>query len=81
MIPFYLQYYEHPAPPKWDRCWGIAQDPQGHLWFGFNYLIRFDGTSFHRYDEEEGFSRDGTSYLVETDPTGKVWLGRFEKSK
>ena len=78
MIPFYLQYYEHPAPPKWGRCWGIAQDPQGHLWFGFNYLIRFNGTSFHRYDEEEGFSRDGTAYVVDHDSTGKVWIGRFE---
>ena len=77
LIPRYLQYYEQPAPPMWDRCWGITQDPQGHLWFGFNYLIRFDGTSFHRYDEKEGFSRDGTAYVVDQDHTGKVWIGRF----
>ncbi len=78
MIPSYLQHYDRLPSPKWAKCWGITQDLQGHLWFGFSYLIRFDGESFHRYDEEEGFPRDGTSYLVEKDHTGKVWIGRFE---
>ena len=78
MIPLYLQYYEVPPSPKWHQCWGITQDPQGHLWFGFNYLIRFDGTSFHRYDEKDGFPQDGTAYVVDKDHTGKVWIGRFE---
>ena len=78
MIPLYLQHYEEPPSPKWHQCWGITQDPQGHLWFGFNYLIRFDGTSFHRYDEKDGFPQDGTAYLVDQDHTGKVWIGRFE---
>ena len=78
MIPRYLQYYEQPAPPEWARrCWGITQDPQGHLWFGFNYLIRFDGESFHLYDEKEGFPRDGTAYVLDQDHTGKVWIGRL----
>ena len=78
MIPLYLQHYEQPPSPQWSFCWGITQDIEGHLWFGFDYLIRFDGASFHRYDEKEGFPRDGTAYIVDRDHTGKVWIGRFE---
>ena len=77
MIPLYFQDYKQQPSNRWAKCWGITQDPQGHLWFGYSSLIRFDGEFFHRY-EEEGFSRDSTSYLVETDHTGKVWIGRFE---
>ena len=78
MIPIYLQYYEQPPSPQWtNQCWGITQDSQGHLWFGFNYLIRFDGTSFHRYEEKDCFPRDETSYVLDQDHTGKVWIGRF----
>ena len=48
-----------PLIPDWNipHCWGITQDPQGHLWIGAEYPIRFDGTSFQRYEEEEGFSQ------------------------
>ncbi len=78
MIPRYLQDYGQPPSPEWSNlCWGITQDPQGHLWFGFDYLIRFDGQSFHRYDEKEGFPQDGNVYSVGRDPDGKVWIGRF----
>ena len=77
MIPHYLQHYKRPPSPRWRQCWGITQDPQGHLWFGFNYLIRFDGESFHRYEKKDGFPQDGTAYAVDTDHTGKVWIGRF----
>ena len=78
MIPLYFQQYKQPSSNRWAKCWGITQDSQGYLWFGCSSLIRFDGESFHAYDEEEGFSRDGTSYLVEKDHTGKVWIGRFK---
>ena len=82
MIPFYLQNYEQPPSPEWHHfCWGITQDLEDHLWFGFDYPIRFDGTSFHRYDGEEGFPQDGTAYLVDRDHTGKVWIGRFDKNR
>ena len=80
LIPLYQQDYEQPPSPQWpNQCRGIAQDPEGHLWFGFNYLIRFDGQSFHRYEEEEGFPpRILTSYAVGQDNTGKVWIGQHE---
>ncbi len=78
LIPLYLQDYEQPPSPQWSNlCWGITEDPQGHMWFGFDYPIRFDGTSFHRYDEKEGFPRDGNVYSVGRDPAGKVWIGRL----
>ena len=44
------------------------------MWFGFNYLIRFDGTSFHRYEEKEGFAPGYTSYAVGRDYNGQVWI-------
>ena len=78
MIPLYLQRYEQPPSPKVSFCWGITQDIEGHLWFGFDYLIRFDGQSFYRYDEKEGFPKDAVAYVLDRDHTGKVWIGRFE---
>ena len=68
-----------PLIPDWSipNCWGITQDPRGHLWFGAEYPIRFDGTSFHSYEEEAGFSQAENSYVVSQDHTGKVWLGRI----
>ena len=70
-----------PLMPEWSipHCWGITQDPQGHLWFGTEYPIRFDGASFHRYAEEVGFSQAHISYAVSQDHTGKVWIGRLGK--
>ena len=76
LILLYLQHYQQPPSPEWPKqCRGIAQDPAGHLWFGFDYLIRFDGESFHRYEEEEGFPQAYISYIVGQDHTGKVWIG------
>ena len=78
LIPRYLQQYQPPPSPEWNNyCRGIAEDPQGHLWFGFDYLIRFDGESFHRYDEDEGFPQTKADYAVGQDPTGKVWISRI----
>ena len=75
LIPRYLQQYQQPPSPRWDNfCRGIVEDRQGHLWFGFDHLIHFDGESFHRYEENEGFPRDANSYVVSQDPTGKVWI-------
>ena len=74
LTSLYLEQYQQPFTSKW--CGGIAQDPQDHLWFGFEYLIRFDGESLHRYEEDEGFPRIEAGYVVGQDHTGKVWVGR-----
>ena len=77
LIPLYLQQYQRLPAFEWpSQCRGIAQDPQGQMWFGFDNLIRFDGTSFHRYEEKEGFPRSKISYAVGQDATGKVWVGQ-----
>ena len=71
-----LGYYDgaifHDVAPRIPRsgiphCWGITQDLRGHLWIGAEFPIRFDGESFHRYTEDDGFSRAHRSYLVSTD--------------
>ena len=77
LIPLYLQQYQQPPSPEWNNyCRGIVQDPQGHLWFGFDRLIRYDGESFHRYEEDEGLPRAGKGYAVSQDHAGQVWIGR-----
>ena len=76
LMPLYLQRYE-PLPLR-KQCRGIAQDSEGHLWFGFSYLIRFDGTSFRRYGEKEGFPLQWMSYVVGQDHTGQMWVGQKE---
>ena len=78
LIPLYLKHYALPPAPEWsDQCRGIAQDPEGQMWFGFDYLIRFDGQSFHRYEEKEGFPKGDTGYTVAAvgqDSLGHVWI-------
>ena len=76
LIPLYLQHYEQPPSPYLPKqCRGIVEDPEGQMWFGFDYLIRFDGTSFHRYEEKEGLPPCLTAYAVHRDDNGKVWFG------
>ena len=79
LMPLYLQQF--PSPQGNNQCWGITQDLESHLWFGFDYLIRFDGESFHRCEEEDGFLQDWSSYAVGQDHTGKVWIGRRDHRK
>ena len=82
LTPLYRQQYQQPSSYRWiSLCRGIAQDPQGHLWFGFKHLFRYDGASFHRYKKKEGFPRAEASYAVGQDPTGKVWIGWIEKGR
>ena len=76
LIPLYFGYQPPPSDRSRNQCRGIAEDSEGHLWFGFGRLIRFDGTSFHRYGEEERFPYSLISYAVGRDHTGKVWVGQ-----
>ena len=81
LIPLYFGYQPSPSDRSRNQCRGIAEDREGHLWFGFGCLSRFDGTSFHRYGEEEGFPRSNISYAVGRDDTGKVWVGQDNNEK
>ncbi len=53
----------------------IAEDMQGHLWFGTDQgLTRFDGQRFQRFDQKNGIT--GTNiYSVAVAPNGEIWLG------
>ena len=76
LIQLYRQHYQQPPSPHWNNyCGGITQDMKGHLWFSFDYPIRFDGASFHRYEKEDGFPPTRGNYLLGCDDTGKVWIG------
>ena len=78
LIPLYLRHYQEPPSCHWQQqCRGIVQDLEGHLWFGFDCLVRFDGTSFYRYGEKEGFPKcqGSMSYAVGQEPAGRVWVG------
>ena len=76
LTPLYLQQYQSLFSSNWPFfCRGIAEDLQGHLWFGFGYLLRFDGESFHRYGAQEGFPQTEVNYAVGQDHSGKVWIG------
>ena len=57
LTPLYRQQYQQPSSAKWiSRCRGITQDPQGHLWFGFNHLFRYDGVILPPLRRERGVS-------------------------
>ncbi len=76
LIALYRQRYKQPPSPRWsNECRGITQDRQGHLWFGFDHPVRFDGESFRRYEEEEGFPQAQIGYVVGRGHAGKVWIG------
>ena len=81
LIPLYLGHQPSRSDRSRTQCRGIAEDREGHLWFGFGCLSRFDGTSFHRYGEEEGFPYSLISYAVGRDDTGKVWIGQDNNEK
>jgi len=73
LTPEYRQACKHEP----GACWGIAQDANGHLWFGSNHaLVRFDGSCFHRYGKEYGLAEEGGSFGVAVDAEGAVWTGR-----
>ena len=82
LTPLYLQQHQQLFSSPWPSfCRGIAQDPQGHLWFGFENLIRLDGESFHRYEADDGFPRIRAGYAVGQDHTGKVWIGWIQDGR
>ena len=81
LIPLYFGHQPSRSDRSRTQCRGIAEDQEGHLWFGFGCLSRFDGTSFHRYGEEEGFPYSLISYAVGRDDTGKVWIGQDNNEK
>ncbi len=58
-----------------DIVYSIAQDKNGHLWFGTNRgLSRHDGRSFKNFGVAEGLL-DQNVYAVAVGPDGDIWAG------
>ncbi len=54
----------------------IAQSGDGFIWLGgYSGLIRFDGSSFYRYDSSTGISSVFALYI---DDDGRIWIGTNE---
>jgi len=58
------------------NCWGIAQDGNGHLWFGGTDLVRYSGSRFYRYGKEDGLPDERGFYGVARDAEGNLWVGK-----
>ena len=64
-----------------NECHGIVQDRDGDVWFGFNRLLRFDGTRFHasrpdtspRHSQHKSFT-----YAIAGDDDGLLWMGGYD---
>ncbi len=54
----------------------IAPDHEGNIWFGGAKVLKFDGTYFTQYLEEEDFSRNFI-YSMIVDRDGDLWLGSY----
>jgi len=57
-----------------DHVSAIAQDPEGHLWFGSEGgLSRYDGGRFRTFTTADGLASDGAERLLE-DRAGRLWI-------
>lgn len=62
------------------NCWGIAQDRKGHLWFGGEDLVRYDGKRFSRCGAEHDLDPSLRGfYTVARDGDGVLWVGRGDR--
>lgn len=54
----------------------IVQSPDGFIWLGgYSGLIRYDGTSFYRFDSSSGISSVFSLYV---DSKERIWIGTNE---
>ena len=71
LVPKYRQTCGHEPY----NCWGIAQDANGHLWFGDRDLMRYDGSHFYQYGEKDGLLTKSGAYGVALDAENNLWVG------
>ena len=57
-----------------DRCWGIAPDDVGQVWFGMGRLVCFDGEHFHCFGGEQGLP-PSTWAVAQASTGGPLWVG------
>ena len=76
LVPEYRRRYGE-VSSRCGECDGIAQDERGDMWFGFYQVVRYDGSRFYRYGEEEGLSA-GRCTVCQA-PDGELWIGTVEQ--
>jgi DNA-binding NtrC family response regulator/streptogramin lyase len=76
LVPLYRQSFGMPPAPYLPlQCWGIAEDAQGLIFIGGEYLVSFDGQTLQRHDQLEGCPEPGLNYSVCHRPDGGLWIG------
>jgi ligand-binding sensor domain-containing protein len=55
----------------------IVEDKAGHIWFGSDELIKYDGEKFTVYSEKDGL-QDGEIWGLTIDKNGLIWVGSTE---
>lgn len=56
------------------RITGIIEDKAGHIWFGSDELIKYDGEKFTVYPKKDGLP-DGEIFGLTIDKNGLIWIG------
>ena len=59
--------------------YALAQDRQGYLWLGTgDGLLRYDGSRFVRFTQQNGLAEDFVVSLREDPATGALWVGHYQ---
>lgn len=60
-----------------DHIYDIYKDTKGYIWCASDVgLIRFNGKSFHLFDNQSNLSKSGSS--IKEDSTGRIWYQTFD---
>ncbi len=77
--PFITNYTIAEGLPS-NNIYCAYNDSNGFMWFGTDSgVIRFDGSNFVIYTEEDGLSYNGTARIKE-DFSGRLWIMNFDGS-
>jgi len=72
---FSVQYYGRKSGLESQTVNAILQDQRGFVWVGTEMgLYRFDGASFHRMGQAEGFSAGEFVNAIAEGPGGRLWI-------
>ena len=59
--------------------YALAQDRQGYLWLGTgDGLVRYDGSRFVSFTQQNGLAEDFVVSLREDPATGALWVGHYQ---
>lgn len=75
--PEFLQGNDHAQHANGISVHAIAEDKNGHIWFGTDHgAIKYDGLTFRSYTERHGLGNINVGRKsILTDKSGTVWVG------